>query len=65
MKGVQFVIDERGEKTAVVIDLKRHSDVWEDFFDVAVAKSRQGEPREALAAVKRRLQRVGKLRRNA
>ena len=25
MKGVQFVVDERGEKTAVVIDLKRHA----------------------------------------
>ena len=65
MKGVQFVIDERGQKTAVVIDLRRHADVWEDFFDVAVAKSRQDEPRESFAAVKRRLQKGGKLRRNA
>jgi hypothetical protein len=65
MKGVQFVIDEDGEKTAVVIDLKRHSDVWEDFFDAAAAKSRQDEPRETLAAVKRRLHRTGRLRRNA
>ena len=65
MKGVQFVVDERGEKTAVVIDLKQHSDVWEDFVDVATAKSRRDEPRETLAAVKRRLYRAGKLRRNA
>lgn len=65
MKGVQFVIDERGEKTAVVIDLKRHAAVWEDFFDVAVAKSREDEPRESLAAVKRRLHRAGKLGRDA
>lgn len=65
MKGIQFVVDEHGEKTAVVIDLKRHSEVWEDFVDVASAKSRQEEPRETLAAVKRRLYRTGKLRRNA
>jgi len=65
MKGVQFVIDEHGEKTAVVIDLKRHAAVWEDFFDVAVAKSRLDEPRESLASVKRRLKRTGKLRRDA
>lgn len=65
MKGVQFVVDERGEKTAVVIDLKRHAAVWEDFFDVAVAKRRQDEPRESLAAVKRRLRHAGKLRRDA
>lgn len=65
MKGVQFVVDEHGEKTAVVIDLKRHASVWEDFVDIAVAKSRENEPREALAAVKRRLLRAGKLPRNA
>lgn len=65
MKGVQFVIDERGQKTAVVIDLRRHATVWEDFFDVAVAKSRQDEPRKSLANVKRRLRRTGKLRRDA
>ena len=65
MKGVQFVIDERGHKTAVVIDLRRHATVWEDFFDVAAAKSRQDEPRESLAAVKRRLRRSRKLRRDA
>ncbi len=65
MKGVQFVVDARGQKTAVVIDLKRHAAVWEDFCDVAVARSRQEEPRESLAAVKRRLHRLGKLRRDA
>ena len=61
MKGVQFVVNERGEKTAVVIDLKKHSDVWEDFYDAAVARQRQHEPRETLDSVKRRLRRRGKL----
>lgn len=64
MKGVQFVIDERGKKTAVVIDLKRHSELWEDFYDAAVARERQSEPRETLEAVKQRLRRRGKLRVN-
>ncbi len=64
VKGVQFVIDDRGEKTAVVIDLKKHRDLWEDFYDRAVAKERDAEPRESLASVKERLRRKGKLRRN-
>ena len=64
MKGVQFVVNERGEKTAVVIDLRRHSEVWEDFYDATVARQRQGEPRETLESVKRRLRRRGKLRSN-
>ena len=64
MKGIQFVVNERGEKTAVVIDLRRHSEVWEDFYDAAVARERQSEPRETLDAVKKRLRRTGKLRVN-
>ena len=61
MKGVQFVVNERGEKTAVVIDLRKHSEVWEDFYDASVARQRQGEPRETIESVKRRLRRRGKL----
>jgi hypothetical protein len=64
VKGVQFVVNERGKKTAVVIDLKRHSELWEDFYDAAVALERQSEPRETLGAVKQRLRRRGKLRVN-
>ena len=61
MKGIQFVINERGEKTAVVIDLRKHSEVWEDFYDSTVARRRQNEPRETFESVKKRLRRRGKL----
>lgn len=55
MKGVQFLIDERGNKSAVLIDLKKNKELWEDFFDRAVARSREHEPRESLESVKARL----------
>lgn len=55
MKGVQFLIDEKGEKSGVLIDLKRHSELWEDFYDRAIARSRKGEPRESLESVRKRL----------
>jgi len=45
MRGVQFLIDDDGEKTAVLIDLKKNAELWEDFYDVAVARSRAKEPR--------------------
>jgi len=61
MSGVQFLVDDRGQKTAVVIDLKKHADVWEDFYDVLLARRRDHEPRESLAGVKRRLIRSGRL----
>ena len=62
MKGIDFVTNERGNKTAVLIDLKRHGQLWEDFYDSVVAKTRDREPRESLGAVKDRLRRLGKLR---
>ena len=55
MRGVHYLLDDEGERTAVVIDLKKNAQLWEDFYDVAVAKSRAKEPRESLATVKRRL----------
>jgi len=55
MKGVEFVVDETGKRKAVVIDLKTHLDLWEDFCDVLKAKEREAEPRESLASVKRKV----------
>lgn len=55
MKGVQFVVDNSGRKTAVQIDLKRQGRLWEDFYDRAVAKQRVSEPRESLESVKKRV----------
>jgi len=39
----------------VLIDLKKNAELWEDFYDVAVARSRAKEPRESLEDVRRRL----------
>lgn len=61
VKGVQFLVDQSGAKTAVLIDLRRNADLWEDVYDIALAWERAGEPRESLAVVKRRLRRKGKL----
>ena len=55
MSGISFVIDERGAKTAAVIDLRRHGRVWEDFYDALLAEARSQEPRETLESVRRRL----------
>ena len=44
MKGVRFVIDNKGRKTAVLIDLKKWGKLWEDFYDIMVLESRKHEP---------------------
>ncbi len=43
MTGIQFVTDEKGRKTGVLIDLKKHRAIWEDFWDGVVAESRLKE----------------------
>jgi hypothetical protein len=62
MTGIQFITDEAGQKTAVVIDLKKHKALWEDLQDVLVSRSRRHEKRIPLAAVKADLIKRGKLR---
>lgn len=55
MKGIQFVVDENNTKKAVLIDLTENAEAWEDFYEGLVARERADEPRESLAAVRRRL----------
>lgn len=55
MKGVKYVVDDKGEKTAVIIDLKKYGELWEDFQDTMIARLRADEPRETLESVKKRL----------
>jgi len=65
MRGIQYVVDEAGRKKAVIIELRTHAGLWEDFCDQAVAQARKNEPRESLSAVRRRLTALGKLPKNA
>ena len=61
MAGIKFVTDEKGQKVAVQIDLKKLGDIWEDFYDNLIAKQRIDEPRESLDSVKAILRKKGKL----
>jgi hypothetical protein len=59
MKGINYVVDEGGHKTAVMIDLTRLHSLWEDFYDSYLAEKRASEPRESLEDVKKRLIKSG------
>ena len=43
MKGINFVINEQGEKKAVLIDLDEWGELWEDFSDILVSRNREDE----------------------
>ncbi len=60
MTGINFVINEKGKKSAVVIDLKKHGKLWEDFYDTLKVRQRKNEPRETIQMVKDKLKRSSK-----
>ncbi|MBD2034233.1 hypothetical protein H6F76_04115 [Leptolyngbya sp. FACHB-321] len=49
------MVDSVGRKTAVVLHLEEHGELWEDIYDAWLARSREDEPRESLEDVKQRL----------
>lgn len=58
MRGVRYLYDDMGKKTAVLIDLARNSALWEELLDVALAQSRATERTERGSTVRGRLQRT-------
>lgn len=61
MEGIQFVTNDKGERVAVQIDLRKYGDLWEDVYDSLTARKRAKEPRETLASVKAHLIKQRKL----
>ena len=59
MNDVQYIVDDKGAKQAVVIDLSQCADLWEDFYDILVARRRANEPRESIETVKKHLSETG------
>ena len=62
MKGVQYFFDEKGEPKAVLIDLKKNPELWEDFYDFMTLTERRNEPTHSLEEVEKRLKKLGKLK---
>jgi hypothetical protein len=61
MEGIRFVTDDKGQKVAVMIDLQKYGELWEDFYDNLTARLRAREPRESLETVEKHLRKQGKL----
>jgi hypothetical protein len=61
MEGIQFVTNDEGKRVAVIIDLEKYGELWEDFYDSLTTRKRSNERRETLESVKKHLIREGKL----
>lgn len=61
LEGIQFVTDGSGKRTAVMLDLERYGELWEDIYDVLIAGEREDEDRIPLDDVRKMLVAAGKL----
>lgn len=61
MEGIQFVVNGKGKKTNVLIDLEKYGNLWEEFYDRVLIETRKNEPRESLSSVREKLRQQGKL----
>lgn len=55
LSGIDFVVDEKGKRKAVIIDLSIHGELWEDIYDTMVIEARKGDPSSPIEEVKRRV----------
>ncbi|MBV9009202.1 MAG: hypothetical protein JO354_08565 [Verrucomicrobia bacterium] len=62
MTGIKFLTNGKGKPEAVLIDLKRHGRLWDDFYDKLLCERRKNEPRVTWTAVKKRLMKAEKAR---
>lgn len=57
----QYVIDNRGRRTGVILSTQQYRRLMEDIHDLAVVAERREEKPTTLAAMKRRLHKDGLL----
>ena len=62
IRGVKYLYNELGERTAVLIDLRQGRGLWEDILDVATARLREHEPNENWVTLRGRLEKAGRLK---
>lgn len=55
----QFIIDESGEKTAVVLPMEEYEELLEDIHDLAVIAERKDEPTISFDKLKKKLKTDG------
>jgi hypothetical protein len=60
LTGIRYVVDEKGRKVAVQIDLKKHRQLWENMERVLISRSRRHGKRIRAARLKGELKTASK-----
>ncbi len=61
MGKAQYLVDEKGQKTAVVLPVEEYEELLEDIHDLAVIAERKDEPTTSFDELKKRLEADGLL----
>jgi len=59
MSQAQFLIDEKGKRTGVLLSVKQYEKLMEDLHDLAIVAQRKNEKPITLEELKRRLKKDG------
>lgn len=57
----QFIVNPRGEKTGVILDLKIYQQLMEDFHDLMVIAKRKSNPKISATHFLTRLKKHGRI----
>jgi hypothetical protein len=57
----QYIVDEKGQKTGVIVPIEKYEELLEDLHDLAVVAERRGEPTIAFEELRERLKKDGLL----
>ncbi len=57
----QYVVDEKGQKTAVIIPVEEYEELLEDIHDLAIIAERRDEPTITFEELKKKLEKDGLL----
>ncbi|MEO5572691.1 MAG: hypothetical protein ABIT08_17155 [Bacteroidia bacterium] len=55
MKGLNYITNDKGDRIAVMLDLKKYGKIWEDFYDALIVEKRKNEPRISWKEAKKSL----------
>ena len=58
---VQYVVDERGDRTAVIVPIGEYEELIEDLHDLAIIAERREEPTVSLDELRKKLIKDGLL----
>ena len=61
LKKEKFIVDVKGRKKAVVLDIRDYEEMLEDIEDLKIIAERKNEPARPLEEVEKRLKKLGRL----